>query len=460
MHIQHLREMAGAILGLQHKDPNMIKYLGMQSKKLCNSVLRDCCIEMATSKEDMELATSMENCESLLEIHRQMPEDFAKKYKQMCLSPEEYITGNFLVIVASFIQAIKDIFREEGIPQIQSGLRGLSEESTIQTLSLNIQDAAQNKRIFGLLGEVCSILEKLCLNNNHSRTTEDEIHKWGGSAMILSMLNFLDKFFQSSEAQRLCKRLEVFSVSIRDIMSNPTAFEGNFLRGFHNVALSLLKFAKFDPSQLVRIELIDPTNSSSTQGNDGLKYDKSQEKFSQLFWISKESEDELQLEAVAHVHINGHIRSIGSFESLITLPASCSEAIDRIPIDSLSVAVKRERDDTGDLRVTLYSTQKENVRKALQHLENKIEGDIAGLKRAEITRSHLRVSSFATAGTVVRLRLVHKWGSETLVLDSNDFVALGDSTAGGACVPDPEIAGQGIFLFFAAMVLKVLGKNV
>ena len=442
MHIQHLRELAGTILGLQHKDPNMIKYLGIEIKNICKSVLRDCCIEMATFKEDLDVATSTENCESLLEVHRQITEDFAKKYKQMCLSPKAYVTANFVMIVPSFVQAIKDIFREGKITQIQSGLRGVSEESTIQTLSLNIQEAAQNKSIFRLLSEVCSILENLCLNNNHSRTTEDEIHKWGGSAMILSMLNFLDKFFQSSEARRLCKRLEVFSVSTREIMSNPTAFEGNFLRDFHSVALSLLKFAKFDPSQLVRFEVIDPTNSSNAQGNDGLKYDKSQETFSQLFWISKEAEDELQLEAVAHVHINGHIHSIGTFESLITFPASCSEALDRIPTDSLSVAVKREHDESGDLRVTLYSTEKENVRKALQHLENELGGDVAGLKRAEISQSNLKVSSFATAGTVVRLRLVYKWASETLVLDSKDFVALADSTAGGACVPDQEIAGQ------------------
>ena len=370
MDIEHLRELAVTIEGLQHKDPNMMKYLGNEIKKFCNSVLRDCCIEIATSKDDLDLAPSIENCLSLLEFHRQISEDFAKKYKQMCLSPEESVTGKFLIIVDSFVQAIKDIFREEKIPQIQSGMRGVSEESTIQTLSSNIQKAAQNKSIFSLITEVCNILENLCLNNNHSRTTEDEIHKWNRSASVFVMLNFLDKFFQSPEARRLRKRLEVFSVSLRDIISNPAAFEGNFLHDFQNVALSLLKFAKFDPSQLVRFELIDPNNSSSTQGNDGLEYDKSQETFSQLFWIRKESEDELQLEAVAHVNINGHIRSIGSFESVITLPASCSEAIDRILIHSLSKAIKRKYDDSGNLRVTLYSTQKESVRKALQHLEN------------------------------------------------------------------------------------------
>ncbi|XP_078373923.1 uncharacterized protein LOC144657462 [Oculina patagonica] len=442
MHIEHLRELAVTILGLQHKDPNMMKYLGFEIKKLCDSVLRDCCIEMATTKEDLDYATSTENCVSLLEIHRQISEDLAKKYKHMCLSPEEFITGNFLMIVPQLVQAIKEIFRDERIPQVQSGLRGVSDETNLQNISSGIQEAAQNKSIFRLLKEVCNILEHLCLNNNANRSTEDEIRKWGASAMILAMLSFLEKFFHTSEARRLCKRLEVFSVSIRDILSNPAAFEGNFLRDFHNVALSLLKFAKFDPSQLVRFELNDPTNSSNTQGNDGLKYDKSQETFSQLFWISKECEDELQLEAVARVHIDGHIHSIGAFESQITLPASCSETLDRIPIASLSVAVKREQDDSGNLRVTMYATQKENVRKALKYLENELGEDVVGFKRAEITQSHLKMSNFAKAGTVVRLRLVHKWGSDTLFLESSDFVALADSSAGGACAPDPEIAAE------------------
>ncbi|KAJ7393453.1 hypothetical protein OS493_006427 [Desmophyllum pertusum] len=84
-----------------------------------------------------------------------------------------------------------------------------------------------------------------------------------------------------------------------------------------------------------------------------------------MFWISKESEDELQLEAVAHVHINGHIRSIGA----------------------------------------------RNVR-------------------------------CTKAGTVVGLRLSHKWRSETIIIDlEDDFVTHADPTAKGACVPDPEIAG-------------------
>ena len=441
MHIEHLRELVGTIVGLQHKEPNMMKHLGLKIKKLCNSILRDCCIEMATSKEDLDLAISTENCASLLEVHRQIPEDVAKKYKHMCLSPEESIAANFLMIVPHIVQCIKEIFRDEIIPHMQSGLRGVPDDKILKNISSDIQKAAKDRSIFRLLSEVCNILENLCLNNNDDRSTEDEIREWGGSAMIIVMLKFLEKFFQSSEARRLHKRLHVISVAIRDIMSNPTDFEGNFLRDFHNVALSLLTFAKFDPSQLVRFELNDPNTSSNSRGNDGLRYDKSKEIFSQLFWISKESDDELQLEAVAHVHINGRIRSIGAFESLVALPSSCSMAIDKVPISSLSVAVKREHNDSGNLRVTLYATEKEKISRALRYLENELGAHVVDLSQTEIIPSHLKMRSFAKAGTLVRLRLVHKWGSEALVLDSNDFMTLADSTAGGALVPGPEMAG-------------------
>lgn len=321
MHIEHLRELAVTIVGLQHEDTNMMKYLGQEIKRLCSSILRDCCIEMATSKEELDLATSTENCASLLEVHGRIPGDVAKRFQHMCLSPEESIAASFLMIVPRIVQCIKEIFQDEKIPQVQSGLRGVPDETTLNKIVSDIQEAAKDKSILRLLSEVCKILETLCLNNIDNRSTEDEILKWGACAMIITMLEFLEKFFQGSEARRLHKRLQIFSFAIRDILSNPAAFEGSFLRNFHNVALSLLTFAKFDPSQLVIFELNDPHNSSNTRGNEGLKYDKSRGTFSQLFWIIKESDDELQLEAIAHVHIHGRIRSIGAFESLIMHPS-------------------------------------------------------------------------------------------------------------------------------------------
>ena len=72
MHIEHLRELAVTIVGLLNKDPSKTKYLGLQIKTLCSSILRDCCIEMATSKKDLDLAASTENCARLLESYRQI----------------------------------------------------------------------------------------------------------------------------------------------------------------------------------------------------------------------------------------------------------------------------------------------------------------------------------------------------------------------------------------------------
>ena len=446
MYIKHLRELATTIEGLRHKDHDQMKYLDNEIEYLCRSVFRDCCIEMANTKKDLEWATSTENQTDFLVSKGRISEKVSKLYKKMSSSFEESITGNFLSIVPDLVQPVKEIFRDKNIPQVQSGMRGVAEEVTLTKITSEIQEAKKNKNIFRLFTEVSNILECLCHSNNDDRSqiTEDKIHEWGSSVMIIRMLEFLEKFFETdgSDAQRLRERLRVFSVYLKDIMLDRKAFEGIFLSDFHNVALSLLKFAKFDPSQLVRFELNDPSNLSNNRGNDVLKYDKSKEIFSQFFWVSKTSQDDLQLEAAAHVHIDGHLRSIGAFESIITLPTSCREVIDKLPIASMSVAVKREHDDLSQkLRVTLYATQKENVRKALKYLEQELGEEVVDLKKENITQSHLKARSFAKAGTVVRLRLIHKWGSETIGLDSNDFVALADSTAGGACVPDLETTG-------------------
>ncbi|KAJ7388867.1 hypothetical protein OS493_035207 [Desmophyllum pertusum] len=364
LHVRNLRELALIYKGLQHNDPHMVKYLGREIKALCKSVLRDCCIEMATSEMGFNLET--EKYATFLVLHRRISKDVAKKFKNMHSSSEDYRASDiFLMIVPHLIQAIKEVFKDERIPQAQSGLRGMDDTEALNEIASDIKKTVENKNISWLSCHVCKILENLCLNNNDDdRSTEDEIRNWGGSLSIITMLSFLKKFFQCSEAQRLYSRLRVFSVSIREIQLNPSDFEGSFLRDFYNVALSLLQFAKFDPSQLVRFKLIIPTNSSNTQANDVLKYDKSNETFSQQFWIRKESEGELRLEAIAHVHMKGHIRSIGA-------------------------------------------------------------------------RRNMRCTK---AGTVVELRLSHKWGSETI--DLEDFVTLTDPTARGTCVPDLEITAE------------------
>ncbi|KAJ7393452.1 hypothetical protein OS493_006426 [Desmophyllum pertusum] len=92
----------------------MVKYLGHEIKTLCNSVLRDCCIEMATSKLDFNFA--MENYATFLVKHGRISEDVAKTFENINhSSPEakDSITRYFLMIVPRLIQAIKEIFLDK-----------------------------------------------------------------------------------------------------------------------------------------------------------------------------------------------------------------------------------------------------------------------------------------------------------------------------------------------------------
>ena len=424
LHIELLRDLAIKITQLRHKDSDQMKSFANEVKKLCKSVLIDCCIESATSKGEMESAILMRNFVSVLVMKKRLPDSIAKTSTSMFSSQEdEFITTSFLRIVSELIQAIKEIFREEKIQRTQSGLRGVTEEATLQKITSGIQGAAHDKNIFKLLNEVCDILEILCRNNNYDdRQEESQIQRWVHGVMMGDMLDFLERFFQSTETRRLYKRLELFSVSIKDIMLNPTDYEGSLLCGFHNVAVSLLKFAKFDPSHLVQFELKDPTNSINNQTRDDIKYDMSKETFSQFFWMIKESEEILQLEATAHVHIGGHLLTIGAFEAVIVLPESSSEIVENAPITSFPVSFKSETDgDSGNLQVTLYSRQKDDISKALEYLANALSGHLIFSEQTEIKETSLKLVNVARAGTDVRLRLIHRWGSGTIEVESNSF---------------------------------------
>ena len=424
MHIEHLRDLAFKIAGLRHQDSDLMKYFGREVEMLCGAVLRDCCIENATSKGEVDSGTQTENFASVLVMKKRLPESVGKTCTRMFSSQEdEFITSSFLCIVSELIQAIKEIFREEQIQRTPSGLRGVTEKATLQKITSGIQGAAHDKNVFKLFSEVCHILAILCHNNNDDRQKESRIQSWRSCAMMAVMLFFLERFFQSTDARKLYKRLEFFSFSIGEVMSNPTAFEESFLGDFHNVAVSLLKFAKFDPTHLVQFELKDPTNSINNQTKDDIKYDMSKEMFCQHFWMIKESEEILQLEATAHVHIGGHPLTIGAFEAVIVLPESSSEVVENALITSFPVSFKSETDgDSGNLRVTLYSKQKDDISKALEYLANALSGHLILSKQTEIKGTSLKLVNVAEAGTDVRLRLIHRWGSGTIEVESKSFV--------------------------------------
>lgn len=434
MHIENLRELSMKIFNTKHADSELVKYLTCQVQHLTISVLRDCCIEIASFEEDVEVSGSLEYCASFLEVHQRISKDDAQKYQQVCSSPSKSLMEKFLVIVPFLIQTVKDIFLDESIENVQSGLWGLP-ESTINQLACNVLGAEQPQSISKFAGEVLEILKKLCLKNTGGRSTK-EIERWSSGGGLLYMLEVLYNFFKSREEKKLYRRLDHFSSFMTKIMLSPDAFDEFFIRDVRNISKGLAKFAKFDPTKLVRFELVDSvTNVPITNKDFAVNYDEYQDTFSQLFQIRKHSEDELQLDAKALVHLDGKVHQVGVFRSVILLPASSEEAFDSFSLTALSVAVKKES-VAGKLQVVLSATNPSQISKAINVLKRKLGQDKVDGQETKITTSPLPLQTLAEQGTAVSLRLVYKWGSAIISLESKDFVALtGSSSDEGACAP-------------------------
>ena len=424
MHIDHLRDLAYEIQGLNREDPDLMEYFTNQIRTLCDFVLKDCCIEI-----DAEV--SIENCPRYLSrFHHRITEDVALKLEEICSSSARSINEDFFSIIPFLIQAIKEIFRKESPFIVQNGLKGLAEEIVAQHES-EFRGAFSNKSILRLVCEVCKVLENLCLNNCEKHSTE-VIKNLSESLGIWNMSEFLKKFFQGSQDGKLHKRLQLFSLSLRRILADIRHVKEIEMRYFYNVALNLMKFAIFDPLKLVRFEMTDSSNSPVACYCEAIKYDRPHDTYSQQFEIRKESEDELQLGAIAHVHLDGRIRKVGAFESVITLPPSSEDELTRCLKTPCPVTVKKERTVSGNLRVVLSSTHRKNISETLSMLRRKLGDDMVDEGQAEIRESHLTVSCLSEYLGVVKLRLLYKWRSEAISVDSEDSEAITESSAADA----------------------------
>lgn len=460
IHIKHLRELAVKISNSKVENAELMQYFTGKIQTLCKSVLGDCCIELKNSVADVERAASSEDHVNYLEVHQKISQDTASKYQQMCSSSEESIVKNFLGIVPHLIQDIKAIFRDEVVPDVQNGLRGLQNE-TLEQLAFNVREAERNNKILQLVCEVCKILEDLCVKNCDNQCSTNLIHKWGSSLGVLSMLDFLKPFFQRCPQDvRLHKRLEMFACRIRDIMSDVVEVDEVFMRDFFDVSSSLIHFAKFDPAKLVRFELTDPTNSPVRCKSEGIRYDSRNDTFSALFFLRKEEEGELLLHAVARVHVKGRDCKIGAFQSVITLPAIAEAAFDSCMADMIpdvanNVAVtKLEVRDSQNIQVVLCSTQEEKLSMLLDHLKRELR-DVEEWKGSQVTQCPLTMRTLPVKpGTVVNLRLAYKWESEAVYLDSKDFVAHADSSSESACTP--EVRFEGKLIFFVVDLVAIV----
>ena len=441
MHINHLRELAFKFESRNHHDPHLMEYFSNEMTSLCDSILKDCCIEL-----DAEV--SVENYPCFLSIRKQVTEDVALKLETICSSSTRSINQDFFAVAPFLVQAIKDIFRKEN-PQsvVQNGLKGLPKEIVSQHES-NVRDAFLKKDILKLVYEVCGILESLCLNNCGKHSTED-IEKWSESLGIWNMCEFLKESFTSLQDSKLHKRLQLFSRSLRRITQDVSKIKEIEMRNFYNVSLNLIKFATFDPSKLLGFEITDCTYSPVTCYSEAIKYDRPHDTFSQQFEVRKESEGELRLRAIARVHLDGRTRKVGAFESVFVLPMSSKEKLANCPIFSLPVAVKTERTDSGDLRVVLSSTSRKIISETLCVLQRELGDDIADGEQIEITESHLTVCCFVEAGEMVRLRLLYKWRSEAISVDSKDFVAIGQSSSTDTSTSASDSSGTCVHVYIS-----------
>ena len=446
MHIRNLREFA-----TKNADAGFFR-------SLCTSVLRDLCIEMESSAEGVErAASSTDNADYFLVNHsldnhlstenrRPVPKDVALKYRQLCSLSNEPCLKTLLAITPYLIQNIKEIYVDCKSTEPQNGLRGLSNDK-IDTFVSNVQKAEQEENFDGLVWEMCHILEKLCLKNVKDQTTS-EIKEMSESMEIRQMLKPLKRFFQHSRQDiRLYKRLYLFSRHLRDTMTRPARRDQSYVYPLHdvrNMLLSLIRFAKYNPSKIVRFELTDTRNLPLACYHENVTYDKRGKIYCQRFRVRKTSEDVLQLYAIARVHIDGQTCEKGAFQSEIVLNASGEEAFNRCKSDHADVAVIRLEDkSSANLRVVLCSTQKEKLLAFQEALKRELHEDSHDFSKSEITRSRLKMCSIeTTVGAALSLSLVYKWGSEAVILDSKDFVAFADCSAGGACTPEIRLAGR------------------
>ena len=460
MHVKHIRYFATKIGRLEHESVELEKHIASKIRTLCQMVSRDCCIEMESIADGVGNAASSKKLDAFITIGMQgkipdclrnflvfVCEDFSSSSEKPEDSKE--IIEKFKSVVPELIQMIKEIFVDnETNYEEQNGLWGLSDE-TLAPLELSIRTARQENAALHLMCEVNKILEKLCQRNS-GYERKSEVEKWGKSLANVAMLELLKPFFHNcAKNGKLHKRLELFFERTRDILSNPMAFADDFfIRDFANVALSLNDFAKFDASKLVRFLLIDSSNSrvNANCSRENTQYDlnRNTSVFSQTVYVKKESEDDLKLHALASVHIGGQIHKIGTFQSVIMLHESGWESFEKCRSPFHRVTTAKVKDKHSDnLRVVLYSSQKQELSEMLRVLETEMSEELVDLTKSQVTQCPLTARNIsAKAGKVLSLRLIYKWGSDSLDLESNDFGVCADCSAQSASFPHLQLFGK------------------
>lgn len=438
--------------------------------RFCSTVLRDLCIEMESSAEGVERAAfSTNSAEYFLVNHsnenhllsanrRPIPQDVASKYRQVFSQSTEPCLKTLLSITPHLIQNIKEIYVDCESMEPQNGLKGFSKEKIDHFVS-EVHKAEQEENYMGLVDLVCLVLERLC-RKNVKDLAFTEIEEMSKSLEIRQMLKLLKRFFQHSRQDiRLHTRLYLFSCHLRIAVTKHAERAKSDAFPHHNVRnmlLSLIRFAKYDPSKFVRFELTDAKNFPLSCYRENVTYDKRETTYSQRFRVKMDCKEVLQLHAVALVYIGEEQErreremeetEKGSFQSEIVLHASGERVFDSCMRCHPNIAVLKLKDKrSGNMRVILSSTLQEKLFRAKMALEGILRLDF---RTSKIIWYRLKMASIESeTGTFLSLRVVYKWGGKKVALDSKDFVTLADCFVGGPCASETRFAGgMSQFLF-------------
>ncbi|XP_068705560.1 uncharacterized protein [Montipora foliosa] len=440
MHVKHIRYFAKKIGGLEHESVECERHFANKVHALCQMVLRDCCLQIESTADGVEDAASSTSHVSYItfRMQRKTPDYFVRGCKEICSSSKECIIEKFKVVVPELIQIVKEVFVDDETDcEEQNGLWGISDK-TLATFSSSIGVARRDNSVAKLMCDVSQILETLCLQNC-SDNCKSKVKRWGKSLANLAMLEFLKPFFQTCpKNRRLHKRLELFFESTRDIFLNQMEFADEvFLHDFANVSLSLVDFGKYDASKLVKFVVKHSINSPVEVNRDNTQYDlnRTPPVFSQTVSLKKKIQGELKVHASVSVHIRGKIRKIGAFQSVIMLRESGFESFEKCksPFHSVTTTTVKDK-DSHNLRVVLCSFQRQELSDMLEVLRREMSEELVDLTKSQVTHCPLTLTArniSAKAGKVLSLRLIYKWGSDSLDLESEDFVICADSSAQG-----------------------------
>ena len=315
-----MRDLANQIKHFDDNDRDRARCFNMESQKLMTSLLRDCCIEACHTEAEIDECLSSEQFVRFLLRKEQLTDSVAAQIRQVVIaaSTEETAPQKLMSAVAPLVQLVEEVFKV--LPKLES--------LTIEKSEAGIKEGLEELNCGKIVAEVSRILEQLCLRNSNGISTET-IKKWGECAGIIDLLTILVPFLQTGQAMKLRKRTELVAKSVRKVLEDRSAPNDSTTRDYAALSFSLLKFAAFDPTNLVQF-MIEPFSRSTTSPSHILEYDETKNTFYQSYIITKEEEKEVELDVTAHVNIDKHKLRAGAFQAMVTLSQEEREHFKRL----------------------------------------------------------------------------------------------------------------------------------